>query len=50
MTNNVPRQSGVYNPVTLGPRAPGDGNDENDWSGNFGTGWNRGSANSPPHR
>jgi hypothetical protein len=35
MTNNVPRQSGVYNPITLGPSAPGDGNDENDWSGSF---------------
>jgi hypothetical protein len=35
MTNNVPRQSGVYNPITLGPSAPGDGNGENDWSGNF---------------
>jgi len=26
---------GVYNPVTFGPGTPGDGNGENDWSGNF---------------
>src|SRR5229473_518890 len=26
---------GVYNPVTFSPGTPGDGNGENDWSGNF---------------
>jgi hypothetical protein len=35
MTNNVPKNPGVYNPVTFGPAGSGDENGKNDWSGNF---------------